>query len=82
MSFQISPGHVMTTPEAAEALGLRPHQFEYLLRNKFLREAAIRVGGRRLFTQEEITNLRTILAAKNQRVGANCGCGPKEVKSC
>ncbi len=44
--------------EVAEIVKVRPHQLTYALRNKLVEEPRLRIGGRRVFSAEDIERLR------------------------
>lgn len=55
--------------EVARAVGIKPHRLAYMLTNNAVEEPRLRIGGKRVFTHEEVERIREIVAAKDRTEG-------------
>jgi DNA-binding transcriptional MerR regulator len=51
--------------EVARAVGRKPYQIAYMISNGELDEPKLRIGNRRVFTDEEVARIRDIVQAKD-----------------
>lgn len=49
--------HTMSLRDVSDLLNVKPYRIEYLFANKLLPEPDLRVGGRRVFTPEDVQRL-------------------------
>jgi DNA-binding transcriptional MerR regulator len=56
--------------DVARLLDCKPHQIVYLLTSRQVAEPALRIGGRRVFTQEDMERLEVVLEQKQK--GKSC----------
>ena len=50
--------------EVARLIGRKPFQIIYMLTNGFIEEPKLRIGGRRIFSREDIEGIRKIMDEK------------------
>jgi DNA-binding transcriptional MerR regulator len=58
--------------EVARAAGLKPYQIAYMISNGELDEPKLRIGNRRIFSQEEVARIKEIVEAKDRRRKKRC----------
>ena len=50
--------------EVARLIGRKPFQIIYMLTNGFIEEPKLRIGGRRIFSRDDIEGIRKIMDEK------------------
>lgn len=50
--------------EVARLIGRKPFQIIYMLTNGFIEEPKLRIGGRRIFSRDDIESIRKIMDEK------------------
>jgi DNA-binding transcriptional MerR regulator len=53
--------------DLARLLDCKPHQITYLLTSRQVSEPALRIGGRRVFTVEDVERVRAALQKKDTK---------------
>lgn len=52
--------------EVAKAVGRKPYQIAYMISNGELDEPKLRIGNRRIFTQDEVVRIKEIVTARDR----------------
>lgn len=55
--------------EVARVVGIKPHRLAYLLTNSVIEEPKLRIGGKRVFSHQEVERIKEIVAAKDGAEG-------------